>query len=259
MISIKSKREIELMKQAGEIVAKCHRHLKEIIKPGVTTLELDSIIEKMIVEHGAIPAFKGMYGFPFTICSSPNEQVVHGFANNKPLKNGDIISIDIGVKYKGYYGDSAWTYPVGNIDEEKQHLLLETEKALFAGLSVLREGIHLSDVSHAIEEHARKENLGIVKEMAGHGIGSELHEAPEILNYGTGNKGPILKAGMTLAIEPMLNAGTGKIKFHKDGWTTTTNDKKPSAHFEHTVVVTKEGYEILTTIQEDELNETRSH
>lgn len=248
MIKIKSKREIELMREAGRIVALCHSEIAKIIKPGITTRELDQVAYNIIQENGATPSFKGYGGFPDSICASPNNQVVHGFANDKPLKDGDIISVDIGACFKGYHGDSAWTYPVGSIDKEKEHLLKETEESLWAGLSVVKAGIHLSDVSHAVEKHASAAGLGVVKIFAGHGIGRDLHEAPEILNYGKPGHGPILKPGMMLAIEPMLNSGTADVIIQKDGWTTTTKDKKPSAHFEHTILVTESGYEIMTTL-----------
>ncbi len=248
MIKIKSKREIELMREAGRIVALCHSEIAKIIKPGVTTNKLDEMVENIIRENGATPSFKGYGGFPSSICASPNNEVVHGFANNKPLKDGDIISIDIGACYKGYHGDSAWTYPVGNINEEKSHLLKETEASLWAGLKVVKAGIHLSDVSHAIEKHASSQGLGIVEIFAGHGVGRDIHEAPEILNYGEPGHGPILKPGMMLAIEPMLNSGSADVIIKKDGWSTSTVDKKPSAHFEHTILVTEDGYEIMTTL-----------
>ncbi len=248
MIKIKSKREIELMREAGRIVALCHSEIAKIIKPGVTTRELDSLVESIIRDNGATPSFKGYGGFPDSICASPNNQVVHGFANDKPLKDGDIISVDIGACYKGYHGDSAWTYPVGQIDEQKTHLLKETEASLWAGLSVVKAGIHLSDVSHAIEQHAHAANLSVVEIFAGHGVGRDLHEDPEILNYGKPGKGPILKPGMMLAIEPMLNSGKAGVIIKKDGWTTSTVDKKPSAHFEHTILVTEDGYEVMTTL-----------
>ena len=248
MISIKSKREIEIMREAGAMVAKCHAKIAEAIEVGITTRKLDSIVEDFIVSQGAKPAFKGYHDFPASICASPNEQVVHGIPNDKPLKDGDILSVDIGVEYKGYIGDSAWTYPVGNISNDAKHLLKETEQALWVGLEEIKEGIHLSDVSHAIEKHAIDNNLGIVREMAGHGVGQKLHEEPEILNYGKAGRGPILRAGMTLAIEPMLNLGKDGIKFHNDGWTCTTVDKKLSAHYEHTIVVTENGYEVLTKL-----------
>ncbi len=248
MIKIKSELEIILMKEAGRIVALCHQEISKMIKPGVTTKQIDELVESIILENDSIPSFKGYGGFPASVCASPNEQVVHGFPNNTPLKEGDIISIDIGVNYKGYHGDSAWTYPVGKISQEDEMLLEETENSLWVGLNMIKEGIHLSDVSHAIECHANKHNLGIVREFAGHGVGSELHESPEILNYGKKGRGPILKAGMTLAIEPMLNAGKDGVRILPDGWTVKTIDKKNSAHFEHTILVTKDGYEVLTKI-----------
>ncbi len=248
MIKIKSKREIDLMREASRIVALCHSEIAKVIKPGITTNELDVLVENIIKDNDATPSFKGYGGFPNSICASPNNEVVHGFANDKPLKDGDIISIDIGACYKGYHGDSAWTYPVGTIDEQKGHLLKETEASLWKGLEVVKAGIHLSDVSHAIEKHAVAHGLGIVKIFAGHGVGKDLHEAPEILNYGPPGQGPILKPGMTLAIEPMLNSGSSKVIINKDGWSTTTVDKKPSAHFEHTILVTEDGYEVLTKL-----------
>ncbi|MFV0246496.1 MAG: type I methionyl aminopeptidase [Mycoplasmatales bacterium] len=248
MISIKSDRELELLREAGRIVALCHSELKKVIKPGITTIELNDLATKIIEDNDAYPSFLEVDNFPCAICSSPNEQVVHGIANDQPLKEGDIISIDIGAKYKGYHGDSAWTYPVGNISDDDKYLLEHTEKSLYEGLNVIREGIHLSDVSNAIETYANKYNLGIVREFAGHGVGKSIHEEPQILNYGPKGRGPILKAGMVLAIEPMLNFGSDDIVFHNDGWTISTSDKKNSAHFEHTIIVTTDGYEITTQL-----------
>lgn len=248
MITIKSNRELILMREAGRIVGLCHFEISKMIKPGITTQEINDLVEKVIRDNGATPSFLGYGGFPASVCASVNECVVHGFPNNKPLQEGDIVSIDIGANYQGYHGDSAWTYPVGKLSNEDMQLLKETEQSLWRGLEQVKDGIHLSDVSHAIERHAIEHNLGIVREFAGHGIGSELHESPEILNYGKPNRGPILKAGMTLAIEPMLNAGKDKVKILADGWTVITVDKKNAAHFEHTILVTKDGYEILTKI-----------
>ncbi len=248
MITVKSSREIVLMREAGRIVGLCHFEISKMIKPGITTNQINELVEKVIRDNGATPSFLGYGGFPASVCASVNECVVHGFPDNKPLQEGDIVSIDIGANYKGYHGDSAWTYPVGKISDEDMKLLKETEESLWRGLEQVKDGIHLSDVSHAIERHAIQHNLGIVREFAGHGIGSDLHESPEILNYGKPNRGPILKAGMTLAIEPMLNAGKDRVKIHADGWTVTTVDKKKSAHFEHTILVTEDGYEILTKI-----------
>ncbi len=251
MISIKSNREIELMRQAGHIVALCHSEIAKMIKPGVTSKQINDLCEEIIRSNDAIPTFLGYSGFPCAVCASPNEQVVHGFANDIPLKEGDIISVDIGATYKGYVGDSAWTYRVGKVSEEVEKLLVETENALFKGLETIHDGCRVGDISNAVENHAKKFNLAVVREFAGHGVGSKLHELPEILNYGKPGTGPELKAGMTIAVEPMLNLGTHRIKFHNDGWTTTTADRKYSAHFEHTVAVTENGYEILTKLKEN--------
>jgi len=246
MISIKSDREIELMRKAGEIVGNTHKYLKQYIRPGVTTKELDNLANDFILKSGATPSFKNLYGFPGTICISINDEVVHGIPGSRKLKEGDIIKLDIGACYKGYHGDSAWTYPVGKINQKKQDLLLHTEEALFKGLEQVRDGVHLGDIGNAIEEYAKKYNLGVVKELVGHGIGSEVHEEPDVPNYGKKNTGPILKEGMTIAIEPMLNMGTADVAMLDDDWTIVTYDGLPSAHFEHTVLVTKDGYEILT-------------
>ena len=246
MITIKSEREISLMEKAGSIVGETHNYLKQFIKPGITTAELDKLAYDFIISKDAIPSFKDYQGFPATICASINDEVVHGIPSKRKLKNGDIISIDIGACYKGYHGDSAWTYPVGDISNDKKYLLEHTEKALFEGLSVIKEGVHLSDIGNAIEKYAKKYKLGIVKELVGHGIGEVVHEDPDIPNYGQPGKGPILKAGMTIAVEPMLNLGTPDIYILDDDWTIITADGKPSAHFEHTIVVEKQGYTILT-------------
>ncbi|MDD3453308.1 MAG: type I methionyl aminopeptidase [Bacilli bacterium] len=246
MISIKSNHEIELMRKAGEIVGNTHNYLKNYIKPGITTKELDTLANDFILKSGATPSFKGLYGFPGAICISVNDEIVHGIPGKRKLKNGDIVTLDIGACYKGYHGDSAWTYPVGNIRPEIAELLNQTEESLFSGLSVIKEGIHLGEISNAIETTARKYKLGIVKELVGHGIGTEVHQQPDIPNYGKKNTGPILKEGMTLAIEPMLNMGSADVAMLDDDWTIVTMDELPSAHFEHTVLVTKDGYEILT-------------
>ena len=246
MINIKSQREIELMKKAGNIVYCTHQYLKPYLKEGITTKELDALAEDFILSQGATPSFKGYGGFPASICISINDEVVHGIPGKRKLRNGDLVSVDIGACYKGYHGDSAWSYIVGNASPKKAYLLEHTEKALFEGLSKIKEGVHLGDVSHAIEEYAKKHHLGVVKELVGHGVGAQLHEDPEVPNYGKAGTGPILKAGMVLAVEPMLNLGTADIYMLDDEWTILTDDGKPSAHFEHTVVVTKDGYEILT-------------
>jgi methionyl aminopeptidase len=246
MISIKSEYEIELLKKAGEIVGNTHNYLKPFIKPGITTKELDKLAYDFIIKSGATPSFLNLYGFPASICISVNEEVVHGIPGNRKLKNGDIVSIDIGACYKGYHGDSAWTYPVGDISDSKKKLLELTEKSLFEGLSVIKEGAHVGDIGNAIETFANKYHLGVIRELVGHGVGTKVHEEPDVPNYGKKNTGPILKAGMVIAVEPMLNLGTRQVFMLDDDWTIVTGDDKPSAHFEHTVLVTKDGYTILT-------------
>lgn len=246
MINIKSKREIDLLKEAGRLTYLTHKEVARHIKPGVTTNELDKIAEEFILSKGCTPSFKNYNGFPKSICTSINDEVVHGIPSNRKLKEGDIVSVDIGVCYKGYHGDSAWTYPVGTISEEKKYLLEHTEKSLFEGLSKIKPGNRLGDVCSAIGTYAKEHNLGIVRELVGHGVGSKLHEDPEIPNYGTPNTGPIIKEGMVFAVEPMLNLGKDDVVMLDDDWTIVTEDYSPSAHFEHTVVVTKDGYEILT-------------
>ena len=246
MISIKTKREIEFMRVAGEIVGDTHKYLQQFIKPGITTKELDQLAYNYIISRDAYPSFKGYDGYPGSICTSVNEEVVHGIPSDYRLRDGDIISIDIGACYKGYHGDSAWTYPVGKITSEKEFLLKHTEESLFAGLSVIKEGARVGDIGYAVSEIAKQYNLGVVRELVGHGVGSNLHELPDVPNYGKKGTGPILKEGMVIAVEPMLNLGTPNIYLLDDDWTIITADDKPSAHFEHTVLVTKDGYEILT-------------
>ena len=249
MIEIKSEREIALLKEAGSIVALCHEEMKQQVRPGISTYELNEIVEKIILEHGATPSFKGYGGFPSAVCASVNEVVVHGMPSKKQiLKSGDIIALDIGACYKGYHGDSAWSYAVGSISKEDQQLLQVTHDSLFKGLEQVREGVHLGDVSAAIGNYASSFGYGVVEEFTGHGVGRKLHEDPAIFNFGVPGTGPILKEGMVLAIEPMINAGTKYVKILADGWTTVTKDKSKSAHFEHTIVVRKNGYEILTTL-----------
>lgn len=248
MINIKSDKEIELLTIAGNIVYETHQYLKEFIKPGITTLELDELAEKFIRSKGATPSCKGYEGYPATLCTSINEQVVHGIPGKRKLLNGDIISIDICACYKGYHGDSAWSYEVGKITSEKHELLEHTKEALYAGLKQVKPGNKIGDISSAIEEYANKYNLGIVKELVGHGVGNQLHEDPEIPNYGIKKTGPLLKKGMVLAIEPMLTLGSPKIVMLDDDWTIETEDYSPSAHFEHTVVVTDDGCKILTGV-----------
>ena len=246
MISIKNEQEISLMRKAGNIVYRTHQHLKKYLKPGITTKELDKIAYDFIISCGATPSFKNYNGFPASICTSINEEVVHGIPGNRKLKNGDLISIDIGACYKGYHGDSAWSYPIGDVVEEKKYLLEHTEKALYEGLRMVKAGNRLGDIFYAIEKYAHKHRLGFVRELVGHGVGTHLHEDPEVPNYGKPNTGIELKSGMTIAIEPMLNIGTRKVAMLDDDWTIVTYDNRPSAHFEHTVLVTDDGYQILT-------------
>lgn len=246
MITIKSDREIELMREAGKMVSKTHKYLKEFIKPGVTTKELDKLAEEYIISMGGVPTCKGYEGFPATLCTSVNDTVVHGIPDNYKLKNGDIITIDMVIGYKGYQGDAAWTYAVGDISSDKKYLMEHTEKALYEGISQVKTGNRIGDISSAIEKYANKYNLGVVKELCGHGIGREMHEDPEVPNYGQINSGPKLREGMVICIEPMLNLGTPDIYILDDDWTIKTDDGLPSAHYEHTILVTKDGYEILT-------------
>ena len=246
MINIKSNREIELLKIAGSIVYETHQYLKPFIKEGITTKELDQLAEDFIRSKGAIPSCKGYHGFPATLCTSVNEEVVHGIPGDRKLKNGDIISVDICACYKGYHGDSAWTYAVGEVSKEVSDLLKQTEEALYAGLAMVKPGNRIGDISNAVENVANKYHLGVVRELVGHGVGHNLHEAPDIPNYGKAGTGPVIKEGMVFAVEPMLNLGKADICMLDDGWTIETYDGSPSAHFEHTVVVTKDGYQILT-------------
>ena len=246
MISIKSEREIELLRIAGEITGSTHKYLEQFIKPGITTKELDKLAYDYIISRDAYPSFKNYNGYPGSICTSVNEEVVHGIPSNRKLKEGDIISIDIGACYKGYHGDSAWTYAVGKVSDKKSYLMKHTEESLFKGLEQVKPGNHVGDIGYAIEEYATKHNLGVVKELVGHGVGNHLHEEPDVPNYGKKGNGPILKEGMVIAVEPMLNLGTADVYILDDDWTIITADDKPSAHFEHTVLITKDGYEILT-------------
>ena len=246
MITIKSKREIELLSIAGSIVYQTHKYLQPYIKEGIKTIELDKLAEDFIRSKDATPSFKGYEGFPYTLCISVDSEVVHGFPSEYVLKNGDIVSIDIGACYKGYHGDSAWTYKVGEVDKEVEFLLEHTEKSLFIGLEQIKPGNRVGDIGYAIEQYAKEHKLGVVKELCGHGVGTSVHEDPEVPNYGIPNTGPRLKEGMVIAVEPMINLGTADVYLLDDDWTVVTADQEPSAHFEHTVLITKDGYEILT-------------
>lgn len=246
MIICKSEAELDLMREAGRIVAETHLLLAKAIRPGITTKELDQIAEDYIRSKGAIPSFKGYSGFPASICASVNEELVHGIPGNRKLNEGDIISIDIGAQYQGYHGDSAWTYPVGTISEIAQKLLKVTETSLYAGLAEAKPDVRLYTLSHAIQKCVEDEGFSIVREYVGHGIGANLHEEPQIPNYGPPGRGPRLKPGMVLAIEPMVTAGERYVKTLEDQWTVVTIDGSLCAHYEHTIAITSDGYEILT-------------
>lgn len=246
MIRCKSEVELKLMREAGRIVADTHRLLAEAICPNITTKELDQIAEDFIRSQGAIPSFKGYNGFPGSICASVNDELVHGIPGERKLLEGDIISIDIGAEFQGYHGDSAWTYGVGQISEEAKRLLEVTELSLFAGLVEAKPDARPYTVSHAIQKCIEDAKMSVVREYVGHGIGTRMHEEPQIPNYGIPNRGPALKPGMTLAIEPMVIAGKRHVRTLKDNWTVVTVDGSLCAHFEHTIAVTDDGYEILT-------------
>ncbi|WP_069650757.1 type I methionyl aminopeptidase [Caloranaerobacter ferrireducens] len=248
MIIIKSKREIEKMRRAGRLVAETHAFLQQFIKPGITTKELDRIAEDFILKNNGRPAFKGYNGYPASICTSVNEEVVHGIPGLKRLKDGDIISIDIGVIVDGYYGDSAKTHPVGNVSKEALRLIKVTEESFYEGIKYAKVGYRLSDISHAIQKYVESNGFSVVRDFVGHGIGQKMHEDPQIPNFGPPGKGPRLKEGMVLAIEPMVNAGTYHVRILSDNWTVVTFDGKLSSHYEHTIAITDGEPEILTAL-----------
>ena len=247
MIVLKTDREIGYMRDAGKIVGQTLQELKKAIVPGVTTLELDRIADQYIRHAGAIPAFKGYGGFPANICTSVNEQVVHGIPGSRQLSSGDVISLDVGTKLNRYYGDAAITVPVGDVDDELLNLLTVTEESLYKGIEKAIKGNRLSDISHAVQLHAESHGYGVVRDYVGHGIGQRMHEDPQIPNYGPPGRGPLLKNGMVLAIEPMINLGTPEVEVLADDWTVVTADGKISAHFEHTVAVT-DGEPLILTL-----------
>ena len=249
MIKIKTREEIELMRESALIVSKTLGIMAKEVKPGVTTLYLDKLAEEFIRDQGAIPGFLGLYDFPNTLCMSPNQQVVHGIPNDKTLKDGDIISIDCGVLKNGFYGDHAYTFEVGNIDLETKNLLKITKKSLYEGIRAFKIGNRVGDVGFAIQTYCEKYGYGIVRELVGHGLGREMHEDPEMPNYGRRGRGKKLIEGMVVAIEPMVNLGTHKINQLKDGWTILTQDGKPSAHFEHDVAIVNGKPELLSTFK----------
>ncbi|KUO49126.1 MAG: methionine aminopeptidase [Desulfitibacter sp. BRH_c19] len=248
MIILKSDRELVYMRDAGRVVAKAHEELSNAIKPEMTTQELDTLAENIIIAEGAKPAFKGYKGFPASICASINEEVVHGIPGLKKLKNGDIVSIDIGAVINGYCGDAARTNPVGDIDEELKRLLNVTEESLAKGIEKVVTNNRITDISHAVQSFVENKGYSVVRDYVGHGIGKNMHEEPQVPNFGKPGRGPRLHAGVTLAIEPMVNMGTHEVETLEDNWTVVTKDRKPSAHFEHTVAVTEDGPEILTKL-----------
>jgi methionyl aminopeptidase len=249
MVILKDRSEIEKIRASNIIVAEILTKLKERVEEGVTTLELDHISEDLALKKGAKPAFKGYRGYPFSLCASINEQVIHGIPSERVLREGDIVSLDFGVYYHGYYGDAAMTVPVGKISSEAALLLEATEASLTLAIHEATVGNRLGDISAAVQTHVEAEGFAVVKDFVGHGIGRNLHEDPQIPNYGVKGRGVALKAGMVLAIEPMVNAGTYKIRMLADGWTAVTADGRLSAHFEHTIAITDHGPEILSRMQ----------
>ena len=248
MIILKTRREIEIMKKAGSLVAQSHELVRKHIKPGVTTKELDQLVENFLRTQNAIPTFKGYGGFPYSICASVNEEVVHGFPNNRKLIEGDIVSIDIGATFEGYVGDSAKTFLVGEVDEEKRRLVEATRQSFYEGIKFAKLPYRLSDISHAIQQYAESQGFSVVRDYVGHGVGKDMHESPQIPNFGKPGKGPRLQVGMVLAIEPMINAGAYNVKVLDNDWTVVTVDGKPSAHYEHTVAITDGEPELLTVL-----------
>jgi len=253
MIVIKSPREIEQLKRSNAIVAEVFGKLKWMIVPGVSTRELDEVAEDFIRLKGARPAFKGYRGFPASLCTSINEEVVHGIPGQRRLKGGDIIGLDVGVDYQGYFGDAAMTFPVGEVDAEAKRLLEVTEKALYIGIEKAKVGNRLFDISYAIQKWVESHGFSVVRDFVGHGIGKELHEDPQVPNFGTPHQGPRLEKGMVFSLEPMVNEGTYEVRVLSDGWTVVTADGKRSAHFEHTIAITEDGAEILSILAENKL------
>jgi methionyl aminopeptidase len=249
MIYLKTEEEIELIKLSAQVLGKAHAAVAEWIKPGVATKKLDAVAEEFIRSHGGIPSFKGYNKFPGSLCISVNENVVHGFPSNYELKDGDIISVDGGVLLHGFHSDSAYTYPVGEVSQEVSDLLSATKSSLYKGIEQAVDGLRIGDIGFAIQDFVEKRGYTVVRELVGHGVGRSLHESPEVPNYGKRGKGIRLKEGMVIAIEPMINLGIKSVVQEKDGWTIRTADRKPSAHFEHTVVVRKGKAEILTTFE----------
>jgi methionyl aminopeptidase len=256
MIIGKSRKELEKMRAAGQLVGGVLQELRRMVEPGVTTLEVDMAAERMIRDGGALPTFKGYHGFPFSICASVNEQVVHGFPSAYKLKEGDIFSIDVGATLEGFVGDTATTVPVGNVEPELQNLIRITEECLERAINECREGKHLGDIGWAVQSHAEAHGYSVVREYVGHGIGRRMHEDPQIPNYGTPGKGAKIKTGYVFAVEPMINLGTHQTKVLKDGWTVVTLDGRASAHCEHTIAITENGPEVFTRVVGAEQQQT---
>lgn len=246
VIILKSKEEIEMMRRAGRVVGQALDMAGREIKPGMTTGQLDKLIEEFLTDHGAIPAFKGYHGFPASACISVNDEVVHGIPGMRTIRAGDIVSVDVGSIVDGWYGDSARTYAVGNVPMAWANLLDDTRQALMAGIDKARKGNKLGEISSTVQQAAESKGYGVVRQLVGHGIGRSMHEEPQVPNFGSPNEGPVLKTGLVIAIEPMINLGTREVKTLADGWTVVTADGQPSAHFEHTVAITDNGPDILT-------------
>ncbi|MGH9359608.1 MAG: type I methionyl aminopeptidase [Terriglobia bacterium] len=249
MIICKSAAEIDKLRRSGQMVREILEEVRGKIKPGVTTMDLERYVERCIRKLGAKPAFKGYRGYPCCLCASVNEEIVHGIPSKRVLKSGDIVSLDLGVIADGYYGDSAVTVPVGDISDSLKRLLRVTEESLQLGIEQAQAGNRLEDISEAVQRHAEGSGYSVVREFVGHGIGRELHEDPQVPNFGKAGHGPVLKEGMVLAIEPMINEGSPDVRVLSDGWTAVTADRSPSAHFEHMVAVTRSGPDVLTQIQ----------
>ena len=249
MVTIKSEREIELMREAGKILAKVHEELGKAVKPGISTKEIDRICEEMIRSYGCIPSFLGYEGYPASVCISVNDEVVHGIpSKHRYLNEGDIVSLDTGVIWKGYQSDAARTHMIGEVTPQARKLVEVTQQSFFEGIKFAKIGYRLSDISHAIQTYVEQNGFSVVRDLVGHGVGTHLHEAPDIPNYGKPGKGPKLKAGMVLAIEPMVNMGKFNVKCQSDGWTIVTIDGKNSAHYEHTIVITENEPILLTSL-----------
>ncbi|MEL6534602.1 MAG: type I methionyl aminopeptidase [Bacteroidota bacterium] len=247
MIHYKTAEEVEIIKESGDILGRAHAEVAKIVGPGVRTDELDKVAEEFIRDHGGVPSFKHYNGFPATLCISVNENVVHGFPSEYELQEGDIISVDCGVKFKGFHSDSAFTYPIGKVSDEITQLLRTTKESLYKGIEAARHGSRIGDIGYSIQNFVEKRGYTVVRELVGHGVGKNLHESPEVPNYGRRGRGTKLNHGLVIAIEPMINLGTKHVVQEEDGWTIRTRDRKPSAHYEHMVAIWKDRTEVLTT------------